>query len=321
MKEKTHLTFLDLLKDARDSHLAAKAELMLLLMLIVRCTPEERYSCFPGYPQLVEDTGLNIKTLKAAAAGLEKKRLVERKVRPNHSNRWFINAKLLHETAVANRAAKKEREEGYSDCPFELPAVNAVAAPANDEDNNGCEIPLKIQAVVTRIRELFSDHPTLQKARADRLIAENVMEMTLETKQTAEAVLNFLGDLSDKTMKTIAGSRHLGSYLKECFRKWATKHADTRLVTSVEGLLELLDDCSPDCCTVLGDTHLRTALEVLAERNGGVQRVADALCYAYTEQAFTGLESSEEVAELLRNEFDEWRRCYEEHNDEEEEAA
>jgi DNA-binding MarR family transcriptional regulator len=146
-EEKDKLSVLDVAWDARDSHLAAKGgEATLLLMLALRTDPKKKYSCFPGYGQLKEDSGLNIKTLKAAAAALEKKNLVKRVVRPNHSNLWYINVKLLHETAEKNRAADKRAKNNYDDCPFEAPVLNVtsapVPAPANtdtDKDDDGVE--------------------------------------------------------------------------------------------------------------------------------------------------------------------------------------
>lgn len=329
MKEKTHLTFLDLLKDSRDSHLVTKAEAMLLLMLILRCDPEKSYSCYPGYELLTEDTGLNMKTLKAAAAGLESKTLVKRRVRPNHSNTWFINAKLLHETAEVNRAAKAaERTEDFDDCPFEPLVLKATSAPAlantdTEKDDDGVE---KLQPftsqVLSRLRELFPDHPTLQKTGAERFLAGDVAKMLSGTNHTPEAVLRFLGDLSDKAKATIAASSHLGAYLKKCFSDWLEKQPrDTRIVVSVDGLLDLLDDCvqghSPDCPTVLGNTELWEELQALAERHGGVQHVSDVLCRDYTNQAFAGVETLEQVAELLRTQF--WR--WEERVDESASAA
>jgi hypothetical protein len=321
MKEKTHLTFLDLLKDARDSHLVAKAQFMLLLMLIVRCDPEKDYSCYPGYELLAEDTGLNMKTLKAAAVGLEGKKLVKRRVRPNHSNVWYINAKLLHETAEAKRAAKaEERSERYDDCPFEPPVlkVTSAAAPvpankdADKKNGSPAEMDPFFARAVSRIRELFPDHPTLQKAGADRFIAQDVEEMLSDTNHTPEAVLKFLSDLSDKAKATIAASSHLGPYLKKCFSDWLEKQRPARIVVSVDGLLILLNDTvlnqSPECHTILGDTELWEELQSLAQQHGGVQHVSDVLCYDYPNQAFADVETPEQVLDLLKTQFDDWKQ-------------
>jgi DNA-binding MarR family transcriptional regulator len=119
---KTTLSYIDILKDDRDSQLVRNSELVLLMMLSLRVNPTKQYSCFPSYQLLSRDTGLDMTTLKRAARSLEGKNLIRRKVRPNHSNLWYLNVGMIQQAAEENRASAKT-EEDETGSPFDPPVI------------------------------------------------------------------------------------------------------------------------------------------------------------------------------------------------------
>ena len=124
------LLLLWLIRDARSTKGAARH---LLMALALRCNPKQRYSCWPSYSMLAQDTQLDEVTLKRAAAKLEDAKLIHRVVRKNRSNRWYINVALLQQQANAVMAAKKA-EDDAEECIFDAPETgNKTEADDGDD--------------------------------------------------------------------------------------------------------------------------------------------------------------------------------------------
>ncbi|MCU1294142.1 MAG: Helix-turn-helix domain [Bryobacterales bacterium] len=100
---------------ARDARSTKGAERGLLYALLMRCRPDQNYSCFPSYRRLGIDTGYDPATLKRAAKALQDKGLIFRRTRLNRSTIFFINMAVLADQAAANRAADKAEREGALD--------------------------------------------------------------------------------------------------------------------------------------------------------------------------------------------------------------
>lgn len=96
---------------ARDAQSTKGAEREVLYALILRCSSQKKYSCFPSYQQLAEDTGLNIKTVKRAAKKLEDAGIIKRLVRRNRSNIFQVQVGVLQKQAFERLAAKKAEKE------------------------------------------------------------------------------------------------------------------------------------------------------------------------------------------------------------------
>ena len=112
----------------RDARSTKDSERELLYALALRCNPKNNYSCWPSYNQLAEDTQLDPATLQRAAKRLESKKLIKRVQRRNHSNRFYVNARLLQEQAAAMKAQDKD------DVPFEAPEFQEI--PQGDESDD-----------------------------------------------------------------------------------------------------------------------------------------------------------------------------------------
>jgi DNA-binding MarR family transcriptional regulator len=123
----------------RDARLTKGAKLLLLYTLALRCQPDKAYMCWPSYEQLALDTQLNIVTLKRAAQKLEEAGYISRVVRPNHSNKFFINMRKIQDEALTNRAADHEAREARKvieadEAPFELPTTDDAHADTSVND-------------------------------------------------------------------------------------------------------------------------------------------------------------------------------------------
>lgn len=119
---------------ARDAKSTKGADRQVLNALIMRAKPEKKYSCYPAYELLAEDTNLNIKTVKRAAQDLEKAGLIRRRIRHNQSNLFFINVRRLQEQVAereaeeaARKKASEEEFDGFGDL---MPITDSV-----DEDD------------------------------------------------------------------------------------------------------------------------------------------------------------------------------------------
>jgi DNA-binding MarR family transcriptional regulator len=120
----------------RDARSTKGAQRELLYALALRSNPSKGYICWPSYAQLAIDTGLTPITLKRAANALEVAGYIKRIVRPNRSNRFFLNMEKIQTEALANRAADSEARAAKQAAdaetsPFNLPSV--VDEPDTDD--------------------------------------------------------------------------------------------------------------------------------------------------------------------------------------------
>jgi hypothetical protein len=214
------------MRHARDSRLTNKnSELILLYSLILRCDPKKDYSTFVGYDQLCLDTGCNRKTVQTAAGGLEAKGLIQRRVRHNQSNLWFVNVPMLKDAALANLAADAVDEDESS--PFDLSSLvddapvtsskdvtpDAEITPRSPED---AETVAEIKAL---LRDRYGDHPTYERPDGEQIMAGVVEKMVTEAGHPM-AVFEVFKHLPDRFTPKIMASEKLGGYLRKCFPQW-----------------------------------------------------------------------------------------------------
>jgi DNA-binding transcriptional regulator YhcF (GntR family) len=121
----------------RDSRSTRNAERNLLYALALRVNPSKGYHCWPSYEQLALDTCCNEATLKKAAASLEKKGLIKRKLRHNRANKFTINIEKLKEQAklhLASDLAKKQALDGEDSEEYE--STDSAAHDDDGEDDS-----------------------------------------------------------------------------------------------------------------------------------------------------------------------------------------
>lgn len=142
-KESDLPTILKLLTMARDLEGPKGAARLLLLMLILRAAREHNYSCFPSYGLLASDCNCNMKTLKLAAAELEKLGLIKRVIRRNRSNKFFINVELIMSLSAAHRAERAaEKEAVHEGVTFSfIPTSGTGSIPSAIESDDENEDP------------------------------------------------------------------------------------------------------------------------------------------------------------------------------------
>lgn len=117
-----------LMRTIRDSGSTRNADRETLYAIALRCRPAENFVAWPSYRQLAQDTCLNEMTLKKAARRLEEAKLIKRVVRPNRSNRFFINVPLLQQQA-SERLASFKKEDNLAD-------ENPFGSPVDDNDDS-----------------------------------------------------------------------------------------------------------------------------------------------------------------------------------------
>jgi hypothetical protein len=94
----------------RDAQTTRGAQRELLMALCLRANPKRKYSCFPSYATLAEDTQLHVVTLKRAAGELESAGLIKRFTRVNKSNVFLLNIALILEQARKMKEEKAEKK-------------------------------------------------------------------------------------------------------------------------------------------------------------------------------------------------------------------
>jgi hypothetical protein len=104
----TSMSLISVLLLIRDDRKTKGAQRELLYALALRCQPDKAFICWPSYQQLALDTQLNEVTLKRAAHALEEAGYIHRVIRPNHSNKFFLNMAKIQAEAMVNRAADQE---------------------------------------------------------------------------------------------------------------------------------------------------------------------------------------------------------------------
>lgn len=226
--KKNTLTTLDILRDARDSGLFKKAWQALYYHLALRANQKTDYSTFVGYETLCSDTGLNAKTIQEAAAQLEAAGLISRKVRPNHSNVWYLNVWEVHKVAETRRETPVN--------PF-APAAIPAGAPDNALDaefpaSRSVEEQEWVAQIHALLKERLGEHPTYALANSKSIMDSRVEEMigmAGSAKRCHEALVRTL-DI-DRTRLATLKSKQLGGYLKKCFpqwfAEWSSHHDDT----------------------------------------------------------------------------------------------
>ena len=121
----------------RDSRSTRNAERELLMALALRCNPAKNYVCWPSYSMLAKDTQLNEATLQRAAKKLEAAGLIQRLIRPNSSNRFFLNVARLQQQAAEIKAAEamaKAASPESMESPFGTYGVTAEQNAAESYD-------------------------------------------------------------------------------------------------------------------------------------------------------------------------------------------
>lgn len=225
---KDTLTTLDILRDARDSGLFRKAGQALYYHLALRANQRTDYSTFVGYETLCSDTGLNAKTIQEAAVQLEAAGLISRKVRPNHSNVWYLNVWKVHKVAETRREAPVNPfapDTSTADAPDKAPDAEFTAKRSAEEQ----EWVAEIHAL---IKKLLGEHPTYALANAKSIMdsrVEEMIDMAGSAKRCHEALVRTLN--IDRTRLATLKSKQLGGYLKKCFpqwfAEWSSHHDDT----------------------------------------------------------------------------------------------
>lgn len=236
MKDKfAHLSFLEMIVNLRDSHLAGGTDLAVLYTLNSRVRPADRYSCYPSLDSIAADTGLNVKTVKRSIDRLQEANLLQKVQRYDNSNVYYLNVALLQEEAEKNRtkaAAEKEQDE----CTFALPRVApktttppvaAEATPnkleAADNQNPGeDEAESVMDKIINLLREHFGDHVTLNLPNYSAVL-KAPLQVCIEMAGSSEKCLSVLTALcTDDSFKEIkdcvAASKQLGGYIKRCFK-------------------------------------------------------------------------------------------------------
>jgi hypothetical protein len=123
----------DLLGYLFQSRLVSKLPFIGLLSLILRCDPTTHYSCELSIESLARDSHCSPNSARRAIKHLEACKLIARQLRPGLPCKWFVNARLLQETAEANRA--KEATLGLVvGSPFTVPRACVPQDAAGGED-------------------------------------------------------------------------------------------------------------------------------------------------------------------------------------------
>jgi hypothetical protein len=130
-----HFALLRLIRDARSTK---NADRDLLNALALRSQPAKNFISWPSYRQLALDTQLDEITLRRAAKRLETVKLINRVIRANRSNCFFINVPLLEKQAAAVKeledAAKHQGPDAKS--PFGEPVMDYRDAGDGDEESS-----------------------------------------------------------------------------------------------------------------------------------------------------------------------------------------
>jgi len=95
----------------RDSRSTKGAQRQLLMALGIRANAQAKYSCFPSYAQIADDTQLDEVTCRRAAAALEAKGLIKRRRRTSRSNLFFLQISVLEMRAIEAREARTREKE------------------------------------------------------------------------------------------------------------------------------------------------------------------------------------------------------------------
>lgn len=242
-KQKTHLSFLDIIKDARDSRLFRKAEQSLYYHLALYVDSKKDYSCFPSYAALCEDTGLDAKTLQKAAASLQEKGLIHLHLRHNRSNLWFLNVAKVQETAELSR---EQRDDAPLTSPFAppvLPVEESDKAPDTEfPAQRSADERERMEKIRKLLLEELGEHPTytLDNSKA---IMDSCVEAMIEIAGSAKKCLTVLKVTfqDDSKKSSVLNSNQLGGYLKKCFPGWLSEWDDS-ILSELD--TELCDLCS-----------------------------------------------------------------------------
>ena len=262
MKEKVHLMFFEIMNDARDAQLTKGAQQSLLYHLILRCDPKKDYSCFPSFELLCADTGLDMTTVKRAARELTKKGLISRVVRPNRSNLWYVNVKLLQEAAGSKRSARADDKAAKQSCPFEPPVIrkqpDAFPALETSTDTGTAGTPgllagdaelskastpeeqVLVEKIHAMLKKRLGAHPTYDDPNVENILGSCIDECIAHagSAKRCKAILSHtLKD--DDTLDYLSKSRYLGGCLKKCFPGWVAEYNELQMGECQEDLLKI----------------------------------------------------------------------------------
>lgn len=262
----SRLSFLDILNYARDSQLTTGASQSLLYHLILRCDLAD-HSCYPSLALLVRDTGLGLSTVRTAARDLQTRKIVRRVTRYKHSTIWYVNVRLLQETAEANRtqwAAQDPAKQKDKGSPFEaphapgtpLPAVSPIAAPSPAAPQDAtAELDAEPRAsrpeqdktwtskLLDLLRKHLSGHPTYAHPDAEAIMSSAVARcIKLADGDAESAFYSMLRQLElevyrEVNIKALMGADRLGGYLVKCFPQWLAERREWVVETRRGNLL------------------------------------------------------------------------------------
>lgn len=115
------------------SRLVSKLPFIALLSLILRCDPSTQYSCELSIESLARDSHCSANSVRRAVRQLEACNLISRQLRPGLPCTWYVNARLLQETAEANRA-REATLGSVVGSPFVVPRLCTGPAADGEED-------------------------------------------------------------------------------------------------------------------------------------------------------------------------------------------
>jgi len=124
MEKPKFLSNFEVLRLVRDSRSTKHSQRLVLQAMALRANPKKGYSCFPSYETLALDTLLDEKTVRRAAADLEKADLISRRDQAYSSNLFYLNVRLLQEQANMVRDAAVKKEESTIESPFDEPLIS-----------------------------------------------------------------------------------------------------------------------------------------------------------------------------------------------------
>lgn len=224
----------DLLWDLRDTsdliegtdEVSKTSQAFLFWVLTAHVRADQKYGTFVGYPELARITGMSQRTLKRAADALEKSGLIERKVRPHHSNITHVNVNRIHEAALANRAQWKTEREDQWNTTFELPAGKETDEPGVSDVEIRSSKPIEVDAddvnrVLTLLSQNFGNHKTYEDKDADRIMRGCMRDCVgiAGSVERVEHVLEWV--LADRDrVGAIDRSRKLGAFIRTCLSGW-----------------------------------------------------------------------------------------------------
>ena len=221
--------------DVRDGATTRKSARLVLWALLLRVDTRKGWKCWPSYETLCADTQLALETVQKAIRELELARLILRKPRHNHSNLFWVNAKLLAEQGEAARAAAAEKRK-VAALDEEDPFANAGDQVAEDADfgdlawegpapQSGDNDPAAIDGLLELLTECFPGHPNLSDLPKWGATLRNCLSNCLALAGSEPRCRSLIFNIScdDDRAKQVQKADKLGPYLLKCFPGWVAE--------------------------------------------------------------------------------------------------